>query len=123
SRTGGAGDDHLAEVNGDRSRLTRAHADGITGLLKEAQTVSAFELPLLIFIAEVCVVSASTLRIIFTSRGHTVLAPMLGMVEITTWLFAIGKTMQNLDNFTFSLAFALGFTLGRSLRTLSRPWL
>jgi len=79
---------------------------------------SALELPLLIFVAEVCVVSASTLRIIFTARGHTVLAPMLGMFEITTWLFAIGKTMQNLDNFACSLAFALGFTLGSGLGIL-----
>jgi len=79
---------------------------------------SALQLPVIIFIAEVCVVSASTLRIIFTARGHTLLAPMLGFFEITTWLFAIGKTMQNLDNFGCSLAFALGFTIGSGLGIL-----
>ena len=80
--------------------------------------LSALQLPLVIFIAEVRVVSASTLRIIFTARGHTLLAPMLGFFEIVTWLFAIGKTMQNLDNFACSLAFALGFTLGSCLGIL-----
>ena len=79
---------------------------------------SALEIPLLIFVAEICVVAASTLRIIFTARGQTVLAPMLGFFEITTWLFAIGKTMQNLDNFACSLAFALGFTIGSWLGIL-----
>ena len=80
--------------------------------------LSALQLPLLIFAAEVCVVTASTLRIIFVARGQTLLAPLLGFFEITTWLFAIGKTMQNLDNFTCSLAFALGFTLGNLLGML-----
>jgi uncharacterized protein YebE (UPF0316 family) len=80
--------------------------------------LSALQLPLLIFAAEVCVVTASTLRIIFVARGQTLLAPLLGFFEITTWLFAIGKTMQNLDNFTCSLAFAIGFTLGNLLGML-----
>lgn len=67
---------------------------------------------LFIFFAEMLVVTIGTLRIIFVSRGHKVLAPVLGFFEILIWLFAISQTMQNLDNIACFLAFALGFTLG-----------
>jgi uncharacterized protein YebE (UPF0316 family) len=70
---------------------------------------------LVIFVAEVCVVTISTLRIIAIARGQTLVAPVLGFFEVTTWLFAIGQVMQNLDNFGCALGFALGFTLGNFL--------
>ena len=73
---------------------------------------SALQVPLLIFVAEVCVVTISTLRIIAIARGQTLIAPCLGFFEITIWLFAIGQTMQNLRDPACFLAFALGFTLG-----------
>jgi uncharacterized protein YebE (UPF0316 family) len=73
---------------------------------------SALQVPLLIFAAEVCVVTISTLRIIAIARGQTLIAPLLGFFEITIWLFAIGQTMQNLKDPACFLAFALGFTLG-----------
>ncbi len=79
---------------------------------------SALQLPLLIFVAEVCVVTVSTLRIIAIARGQTLVAPVLGFFEVTTWLFAIGQVMQNLDNFGCALGFALGFTLGNFLGIL-----
>jgi uncharacterized protein YebE (UPF0316 family) len=69
-------------------------------------------LPLLVFTAELCVVTISTVRIIFVTRGMKLLAPLLGIFEITIWLFAIGQIMQNLDNLSCYLAFAGGFTLG-----------
>jgi uncharacterized protein YebE (UPF0316 family) len=72
----------------------------------------------LIFLAEVCVVTLGTLRIIFVARGHKLLAPLLGFFEVTTWLFAIGQTMQNLGEPACFLAFALGFTLGNYLGIL-----
>lgn len=76
---------------------------------------SALQVPLLIFAAEVCVVTISTLRIIAIARGQTLIAPLLGFFEITIWLFAIGQTMQNLKDPACFLAFALGFTLGNFL--------
>jgi uncharacterized protein YebE (UPF0316 family) len=76
---------------------------------------STFTTPLLIFFAEVCALTASTMRIIFVARGHKFLAPLLGFFEIMIWLFAIGETMRNLDNWTCFIAFALGFTLGNYL--------
>jgi uncharacterized protein YebE (UPF0316 family) len=69
-------------------------------------------LPLLIFLAELSVVTISTLRIIFVSRGMKVLAPILGFFEISIWLFAIGQIMRNLNNLSCFVAFAAGFVLG-----------
>jgi uncharacterized protein YebE (UPF0316 family) len=72
-------------------------------------------LPLLIFVAEVCVVTISTVRIIFLSRRQKFLAMLLGVFEVSIWLFAIGKVMQNLsDPFCF-IAFAGGFAIGNYL--------
>ncbi len=69
-------------------------------------------LPLMIFLAEVFVVTLGTLRIIFVARGHKIVTPILGFFEILSWLFAAGVTMKNLDQWQCSVAFALGFTLG-----------
>src|ERR1044071_7902580 len=71
-----------------------------------------------IFLAEMCVVTIGTLRIIFVARGRKYLAPLLGFFEIMSWLFAIGQVMQNLDNPVCFLAFAAGFTLGNFLGIL-----
>ena len=75
-------------------------------------------LPLLIFFAELIVVTISTVRIIFVSRGRKYLAPVLGFFEITIWLFAIGQIMQNLSDLGCFVAFAGGFTVGNFLGVL-----
>lgn len=94
--------------------------DPFVKLGKEAWIVdlSTFALPLLIFAAEVCVVTLGTLRIIFVARGKKFLAPTLGFFEILIWLFAISQIMQNLSNGACFIAFALGFTLGNYLGIL-----
>jgi uncharacterized protein YebE (UPF0316 family) len=69
-------------------------------------------LPLTVFLAEMCVVTLSTIRIIFISRGRRLLGPLLGFFEVVIWLFAIGQTMQNLTNPACYIAFAAGFTAG-----------
>jgi uncharacterized protein YebE (UPF0316 family) len=69
-------------------------------------------LPLLVFCAELSVVTISTIRIIFISRGMKVLAPILGFFEISIWLFAIGQIMRNLTDVGCFIAFAAGFTAG-----------
>jgi uncharacterized protein YebE (UPF0316 family) len=70
---------------------------------------------LFIFVAEVCVVTISTMRTIFVARGMKVLAPLLGFFEVSIWLFAIGEVMKNLSDLSCSAAFAGGFTLGNYL--------
>jgi uncharacterized protein YebE (UPF0316 family) len=72
-------------------------------------------LPLLIFLAEVCVVTLNTLRMIFIARGTKYLAPALGFFEVLIWLLAISQVMKNLDNTACFIAFSLGFTLGNFL--------
>ena len=72
-------------------------------------------LPLFIFVAEVCVVTISTVRIIFIGRGMRVPAAVLGFFEVSMWLFAIGQVMQNLTDVGCYLGFAAGFALGNYL--------
>ncbi len=72
-------------------------------------------LPLVIFFAEMMVVTLATIRIIFVARGKRTLAAILGFFEISIWLFAIGHVMSNLSNPLCTIAFAAGFTLGNYL--------
>ncbi len=69
-------------------------------------------LPLLIFLARVCDVTIGTLRLVSVSRGYKTIAPVLGFVEVLIWIVVIGKVMQNLDNWLYSIAFAAGFATG-----------
>lgn len=75
-------------------------------------------LAMFIFLAEMCVVTISTVRVIFLSRGRKRLASLLGAVEITIWLFAIGQIMQHLSDAACYAAFAGGFTAGNFLGVL-----
>jgi uncharacterized protein YebE (UPF0316 family) len=72
-------------------------------------------LPLFIFVAEVCVVTICTVRIIFIARGMRIPAAVLGFFEVSMWLFAIGQVMQNLSDVGCYLGFAAGFALGNYL--------
>jgi len=69
-------------------------------------------LPLLIFLARICDVSLQTIRIIFTSKGKKLLAPMVGFFEVLIWLLAIGQVMRNLTSVSCYLAYASGFAMG-----------
>jgi uncharacterized protein YebE (UPF0316 family) len=72
-------------------------------------------LPILVFIAETCVVTISTVRTIFITRGRKELAALLGFFEVSIWLFAIAQVMQNLSSLDCYVAFAGGFSLGNFL--------
>ncbi|MFM8931463.1 MAG: DUF2179 domain-containing protein [Gemmataceae bacterium] len=93
-------EESVAEVSGQ-----------LAGGLLQWQTL----LPLVIFIAEMMVVTLATIRIIFVARGKRMLAAILGFFEISIWLFAIGHVMSNLSNPWCTIAFAAGFTLGNYL--------
>ena len=69
-------------------------------------------LPAAIFAARVIDVALGTMRIIFISHGHKVLAPLMGFVEVTVWLLAIGQIMRNLSNPLCYLAYGAGFAMG-----------
>src|SRR5438309_5479251 len=85
------------------------------GTLFAVSTANLPALPVLVFFAELCVVTLSTIRIIFLARGLKVPASILGFFEVSIWLFAIGQVMQNLSNWGCSLGFATGFTAGNFL--------
>jgi len=76
---------------------------------------SAVVLPLLVFLAEMCVVTLGTIRIIFLSRGQKTLASLLGLFEVSLWLYAIGQIMSNLSDPWCFAAFAGGFGTGNYL--------
>jgi uncharacterized protein YebE (UPF0316 family) len=69
-------------------------------------------LPLLIAFARILDVSVGTIRVIFVSRGFKNLAPLLGFIEVTIWLLAIGQIMQQLDNFMSYIGYGAGFAAG-----------
>jgi uncharacterized protein YebE (UPF0316 family) len=75
-------------------------------------------LPILVFVAETCVVTLSTVRTIFVARGRKLPAAGLGFFEVSIWLFAIGQVMQHLTSLGCYLAFASGFSLGNFLGVL-----
>jgi uncharacterized protein YebE (UPF0316 family) len=77
--------------------------------------LSTLLIPLLIFAAEVCVVTLGTLRIIFVARGQKALAPVLGFFESFIWLVAISQIMRDHSDWTCFIAFGLGFALGNYL--------
>jgi uncharacterized protein YebE (UPF0316 family) len=77
-----------------------------------------FLMPLVVFLTEMCVVTVSTIRIIFISRGKKYLASFLGFFEVSMWLYAIGQIMQNLSDVGYSIGFAAGFTIGNFLGIL-----
>ena len=74
--------------------------------------------PLVIFVAEMCVVTIGTTRTIFVSRGMKAPAALLGVFECSLWLLAVGQVFQNLSNLGCSAAYAGGFSLGNYLGVL-----
>jgi uncharacterized protein YebE (UPF0316 family) len=69
-------------------------------------------MPLLIFVARICDVAISTVRLMMLYRGRRILAPILGFVEVLIWLLAVRQIMYNLNNGVTYLAFAGGFAMG-----------
>ena len=78
----------------------------------QSEAFTLYGIPLLIAFARICDVSIGTLRIIFVSKGLRLWAPILGFFEVTIWLLAISKVMENLTNPINYIAYAIGFSLG-----------
>lgn len=66
----------------------------------------------LIFMARICDVSLGTMRIAFISRGHKVLAPVVGFFEVLIWLIALRQILQDLTNVFYYVSYAGGFAAG-----------
>jgi len=75
-------------------------------------------LPIFIFLARIIDVSLGTLRIVMIAKGQKRIAPFLGFFEVLIWLIAIGRIMQNLDNWVCYIAYAGGYATGNYLGML-----
>ncbi|MFA9389817.1 MAG: DUF2179 domain-containing protein [Prolixibacteraceae bacterium] len=75
-------------------------------------------LPLLIFCARIVDVTIGTFRIVMVAKGKKYIAPLLGFIEVTIWIIAIGKIMQNIDNWVNIIAYASGFATGNYIGLL-----
>jgi len=69
-------------------------------------------LPLLIFLARIGDQTIGTMRLIFLSKGHKLLAPFLGFFEVIIWLIAVSQIMKHLDNVLCYIAYGGGFAMG-----------
>lgn len=69
-------------------------------------------IPLFIFLARICDVSISTIRVMFVLSGRRSIAPIIGFFEALIWLIAIGQILQNVSSVTSYIAYAAGFATG-----------
>jgi len=67
---------------------------------------------LLIFCLRVCDVTLGTVRSILVMRGVRKVAPFIGFLEVTIWVFAIMKVMSQLDNLWNILGYSSGYAVG-----------
>ncbi len=86
--------------------------------LLDSNVYAYFILPLLIFFARICDVTIGTIRIVFVSKGHKRVAPILGFFEVFIWIIAISQIMSNLNNFICYFAYAVGFATGNYIGLL-----
>ena len=76
-------------------------------------------LPLIVFFARVVDVTLGTLRIIYTSRGKKILAPLLGFIEVFIWVSVIAQVTKGAGNNVVAyLAYAGGFATGNYIGML-----
>ncbi len=75
-------------------------------------------IPLLILVARVLDVTLGTVRMIFISKGEKLFSALVGFFEITIWLLALTRIMDNLTNVYAYLAYAIGFSFGTYLGVL-----
>jgi len=87
----------------------------IFGLSISADFYAYAVLPLFIFLARICDVTLSTIRIIMISRGNRAIAAVLGFFEVIIWLVAVTQVLSNLNNIASYLAYGAGFAAGNFL--------
>lgn len=69
----------------------------------------------LIFLARLIDVSMGTVRTILIVRGRRGIASISAFFEIMVWLIAITRVLNNLNEWYFMIAYALGFASGNFL--------
>ncbi len=67
---------------------------------------------LLIFLARVCDVTLSTVRMLLVVRGKRYPAAAIGLVEASIYITALGRVIKNMNDPWKVLAYGLGFASG-----------
>ena len=66
-----------------------------------------------IFLVRILDVSLGTIRTIITIRGKTIIASIIGFVEILVWFLVVKEAINtSTDSFLISISYALGFATG-----------
>ncbi len=73
---------------------------------------------LFIFAARMADVSLMTIRMLMIVRGKRVQAALIGFVEVSIYILALGQVVQNIDNTYSIIAYALGFSAGNFFGSL-----
>jgi len=68
--------------------------------------------PVVVFLLRMTDVSMATVRMLLIVRGHRVVAPMIGFLEILIWVTAIGIVVQHLQSPLHIIGYAAGFATG-----------
>ena len=70
-------------------------------------------IPVLIFLARICDVSIGTVRTIIMVSGYRIPAALLGILEVTIWVLAVGGVITYLTKSPLAVvAYAGGFAVG-----------
>jgi uncharacterized protein YebE (UPF0316 family) len=80
-------------------------------------------IPLVIFFARICDVSIGTVRTMLLTQGVRGWAAVLGFLEVTIWVLAVGGVMQHLGNPLALLGYAGGFATGTLVGMHIEAWL
>jgi uncharacterized protein YebE (UPF0316 family) len=68
--------------------------------------------PLVIFGLRIVDVSLATVRILLAVRGHKLVVPFIGFVEVLIWVYAAGNAIRYLGSGWHVLGYAAGFSTG-----------
>lgn len=78
---------------------------------------------LLIVIINIVYVSLATVRMIFVMKGQRVLAPLLSMVEVFTYLIGLTIVLNNIHKPANIVAYCVGWGMGVFLGSKIEEWL
>ncbi len=70
------------------------------------------EMIIIILLINVVYVSFLTIRMLFTLKGQRYLAALISSVEVFVYVLGLGLVLDNLDQISHLLAYAIGFALG-----------
>ena len=71
-----------------------------------------------IFFAKIAHMSLCTLRIIYLTRGKSLIAGAFGFFEVIIYLIALGMVITNLDQWSNILVYGFGFAAGNVIGSL-----